>query len=229
MEASMNTPLSPEKSGTAPFENDLDYLMAEIEWIGARVRRIVAQRQPNEQDDRLVQRGLRRNIGGGAVRPDLLKCLIVEEKVFRQAIDSRLNLNRTIGPAIGLDRICQQHGLGGFERTLILLAFISCLGNRYREDILWQLDTIFHSCEVTVEAVALFLEMGPDETAKGLLHILRDSPLRRQGLVQLPYDPGYPADGLSIGISLSGTCVAEITGIPGFKGFCAPADEGEVP
>ncbi len=104
---------------------------------------------------------------------------------------------------------------------------LSCLGNRYCEDILWRLDPIVRSSEVTVEAVALFLELTSAETAKGLLHILRDAPLRKQGLVQLPYDLGYPADGLSVGINLSGACVAEITGIPGFKGFCA-AEEGEV-
>ncbi len=222
----MNTPLSPEKSGTVPFENDLDYLIAEIDWIGARVRRIVAQRQLDEQEDRLVARGPRRNIVAGTVSLDLVKCLLVEENALRQAIDSRLSLNRTVGPVIGLDRLCDQHGLGEFERTLILLAFVPCLGNRYCEEILWRLNTIFRSSEVTVEAVAVFLELTASETAKALLHILRGAPLCKQGLVQLPYDPGYPADGLSIGISLSGTCVAEITGIPGFKGFCAPADEG---
>ena len=97
----MNNPSRPEKSGNTPFEKDLDYVMAEVDWIGARVRRIVAQRQLDEQEDRLVARGPRRNIVAGTVSLDLVRCLLVEENALRQAIDSRLSLNRTVGPEIG--------------------------------------------------------------------------------------------------------------------------------
>ena len=153
--------------------------------------------------------------------------LEAEEKAIRATIDARLALNRTGGPDIGLDRLCREHGLTECDRNLLLLCFVPCLGNRHCEQTLWRLDPVIRSSEVTVEATALFMESSSDDMIRGLLRILPEAPLRQQGLVQLSYHPMTPADALTVGISLSGKAMATITGVPAFRGFCAPTEKGD--
>lgn len=223
----MNTPHTPEKSGIQSFPNDFEYISAELEWVGARVQRLVVQRQLEELEGIRVQRGARHQVYVGEVSPQRVSMLEAEEKAIRGTIDARLALNRTGGPDIGLDRLCREHGLTEFDRNLLLLCFVPCLGNRHCEQILWRLDPVIRSTDVSVEAAALFLESSSDDMIKGLLRILPEAPLRQQGLVQLSYEPMTPADALTVGISLSGKAMATITGVPAFRGFCAPAETGD--
>jgi hypothetical protein len=211
-----------------PFANDLDYLAAELDWIRIRAQRINTRRQLEDQNDPTVKPGYRRSQTSPYPRcPDSVDCLQEQEDARRLEIDSRLKLNRSTGPGLGLDRLCQEHALGLFERHLLLLAFLPCLGTRYTESHIWLVDTVVTSTEIYCETVSLFLELQPEDHLKSLLCMLPGAPLCRQGLVKLCYGPRIPADALTVGIGLTGKGLAAITGIPGFVGFVEPPLPGD--
>lgn len=216
----MNTALTPENSGNRPFTSDLEYLAAEVEWIQVRARRIEASRLLEEQDGRVPKSASSRiscvNAIANAERVDRLQA---DEDALRQAIDMRLTQNRSSGPGLGLDRLCQEHGLDDFDRYALLLATLPCLGNRQVETHLWPVNTFVTSTEICPDTLSVFLEMSPGENLKNLIRLLPDAPLRRWGLVRLSYEPLTPAEVINVGFSLSGKTLAAITGIPGLAGF----------
>lgn len=221
----MNSSSSPENSGICPYQTDIEYLLAEVEWIRIRSRRIEAQRclEPDEGTSSRINRRC------GTANADTVARLLKEELELRQEIDNRLVINRTVGPILGLDKLCQDHCLGDVERTLLLLGFVPCLGYNAFLGSVSRVDNVTTSGTLSLELVSLFLEMQPEAHLKGLLCLLPDAPLCQGNLVRLTYIPTSPSDILGVGIELSGKALAEITGIQAFHQVPAELDFGDRP
>lgn len=218
----MNTPLSPEKSGVRPFDSDVEYLMAEVDWICKRAERIEAFRLLHAQEDvlpRLVNwRSRSVNV---VVNVDRVTRLEAEESALRQEIDARVGVNRTDGPDLGLDRICLKFGLGDVERATLLLGFVSILGSSEFANSVSRIDSVTTCGFLSYELVSEFLELGPEDHLKGLLALLPDATLIVNDLVRLTYSLSTPSDAVSVGIEVTGKALTAITGVPGFEGFTA--------
>jgi len=216
----MHEQLPPENSGVRPYETDVEYLMAEVDWIHVRAERIEAFRLLHRQDEGQLRMGSRRNRDLCLIATaDRVSSLEAEESGLRQEIDARRALNRADGPALGLDRLCLEHVLNDVERHLLLLGFVPTLGSAEFIDSVSRVDAVTTSSFLTYELVSGFMEMDPDSHIQGLLSLLPDGALRAKGLIRLTYDPSSPTDAVGVGVELTGQAVAAITGIAGFRGF----------
>jgi len=206
-----------------PFATDLEYLTAELAWVHARTRRIEASQLTLEQDPVLarVQSGRVRAVYTDATA-SMAGQLAREELAIRQEIDARLALNRAGSLGLGLDRLCLEHGLGQFERTVLLLATIPCIGYSMLETHVAPLRPRYNSTMIEANLVSLFLELDMKGGLEGLLCLLPDAPLRKAGLLVMTYEPRTPASALDVGFELTGKSLAAITGIPAFEGFADP-------
>ena len=123
------------KSKATPFANDCDYIAAEIGYMAAKANRIGAEReakqQPRSYGTRRVLGPLestetkehRRRIAGLKLTEDELKA----------DLDARLAINRSNGPALGLDAVCDHHDLNAFERAVLLVTSIVACGEHYAD------------------------------------------------------------------------------------------------
>jgi len=216
----MPSPESPEKSGLRPYSTDIEYLMAEVDWIRIRSERIEAFRQFHNQGEVSWKMGNRRNRNLCVVASaDRVSHLEKEESALRQEIDARRALNRADGPTLGLDRLCLEHVLNDVERHLLLLGFVPVMGSSEFVTSVSRVDAITTSSFLSYELVSAFLELDPEEHLKGQLSLLPDGVLRAKEMIRLTYDPSTPADAVGVGIEVTGQAVAAMTGIPGFRGF----------
>jgi len=224
----MQTSFPPEKSGIRPYATDIEYLMAEVEWIRIRSERIEAFRLLHTPDDAPLKLGSRRNRDLCMVASaDRVTRLEVQESALRQEIDARVALNRNEGPGLGLDRLCLDFGLNDVERTTLLLGFVPSLGTAEFINSVSRVDAITTSSFLSYELVSAFLELDPDWHLQGLLSLLPDAALRAKWLVRMTYDPSTPSDAVGVGIELTGQAVAAMTGIAAFRGFAAPVEKGD--
>jgi len=220
----MTTPASPEKSGNQPFQSDLEYLATELDWIRVRSRRIELQRTLGEIDEGTPRQGhFRSHAVSLANSAERVRRCLDEENAIRLDIDTRLADNRSGGPALGLDRLCEEHGLNTFERHVLLLAFVPTLGANASMNSISRVDAVITMGPTYVEGVSLFMELDLEEHFTSLLCMLPERPLRGQNLIRLTYEPASPADAVTTGIELTGKALAAMTGIPGFEGFIGPA------
>lgn len=199
-----------------PFADDLEYLLAELDWVHIRVERIALQRELEEQSGRGGSYHLHGRFEGKC--PERLERLLSEEEAHREGIDSRVTINRTEGPALGLDRVCDEHALGEFERTMLLLAVVPVLGRR-----IWERkgpsDPVIDLSVISAETVSLFLESPDREHLRNLRYLLPTAPLRFNGLIEMGYDPCNPSNACSVDFVLTGKGLAELSGVAGFTGF----------
>lgn len=202
----------------APFKTDIDYLTAEISHIRARSKRIGVQRQLREAEDALVPI---RGMVGAARTPEpeeLQRVLAIYEQAeadIREEIDQRLAVNRTVGPALELDSLCGEHGLGAFERTVLLLAVLPALG----EDISSVLDPSsgrgYVGAFLTAQDIWQFMGLGIEERIRSRLALLPTAPLLKAGLVTV--DLGRSASPASLPdarIELTSLTFSRIVDIP---------------
>ena len=225
----MNGSSSPEKSGINPFLNDIDYLTQELRWVELRSRRIELQRRLLEWDGVAEKGRLQRrqalSLLGSAGQ---VERALDEEVAVRKEIDARVQVNRTEGPSLGLDRVCTECALNDFDRHLILLGVVPCLGVNAAMESISRVDGIMTSGAIYVELVSLFMELPPQEHFKSLLRLLPGSPLRKHELIRLSYEPSTPSDAVGAGIELSGRVMAAITAMPAFNNFRGMCAAGEV-
>jgi len=216
----MQTSLPAEKSGVRPYATDIEYLMAEVDWIRIRSERIEAFRLLHGQDEGQLRMGSRRHRDLCLIAStDRVARLQEEESALRQEIDARMALNRKEGPGLGLDRLCLEHALNDVERAVLLLGFVPILGSAEFVNSVSRVDAITTSSFLSFEMVSQFLELDPGSHTHGLLSLLPDAVLRAKGLIRLTYDPSSPTDAVGVGVELTGQAVAAITGIPAFRAF----------
>ncbi len=181
----------PENSGNHPFPGDLEYLAVELEWIRARARRIELQRALGDVDEGTLRQGHFRSHAVSLVNSaDRVRRYLEEEDTLRLDIDTRLAVNRATGPVVGLDRLCEEHGLNAFERHVLLLAFVPVLGSNASMNSISRVDAVMTMGPTYLEGVSLFMELGLEEHFRGLLCLLPDRPLRSQSLIlRIPVMP----------------------------------------
>lgn len=146
-------------------------------------------------------------------------CLLREEHDFRNLIDSRLKVGLDEAKVPSLIRLCRDHGLGDFEKHILLLGMVACLGTTAAEKHLFGLESVYASSQLYPEIVFEFLELSYEERIHALPKLLAEGVLRREGMIQMCYDPATPAAVVGAGIELTGKAVALMTGIPSFEGF----------
>jgi len=216
----MQTKSPTENSGVRPYATDVEYLMAEVEWIRVRAERIEAFRLLHTENEGQLRMGNRRNRDLCVIASaDRVTRLEEQESALRQEIDARRALNRADGPALGLDRLCLEYNLNDVERTTLLLGFVPVMGSSEFVTSVARVDAITTSSFLSYELVSAFLELDPDSHVQGLLSLLPDGALRAKGLIRLTYDPSSPSDAVGVGIELAGQAVAAVTGIPAFRMF----------
>ena len=147
--------LLPQPPG--PYENDLEYLQDELDWLDVRAHRIVDEillrriEAGEGADDYAAERFIEDAPPARLVRARA-KRNRTEEDSRRADIDYRLRQTRLDGTTLALDRLCESHGLDDFERTILLLSAAPCFSRRY-EELLESLDAEKASSGVTVEVV----------------------------------------------------------------------------
>lgn len=188
-----------------PFPDDLSYVLAEMDWIHRSSRARTAE------SDLLLEQGR-----GSQAETDrkLAQVLRHEEKKTRCEIDSRLGINRTSGPELGLDRICGEHRLNEFERTLILVAVLPVLGTEQAVERLEHISPRWSPETACPEAVWELLRMDHRARLLSLSCLLPGSLLVSNGIVHLSHQMKRPADVPGVGVEVSWSTLAVVTGLP---------------
>lgn len=110
-----------------PFSSDAEYLEMEMAWLKARTSRVMAERRVIEtlaEEEDADPAHLHRPGRSGSREA---RCRVVEaaekERKLREGVDARLTAHRASGsPPLGLDVVCEQHGLSAEERLVLLTA-----------------------------------------------------------------------------------------------------------
>ena len=190
-----------------PFKDDPAYLQAEFAWLNIRARRIAAERTlrdgvRDEQDGRDGRPG---SVGSRELRR-ILEALKRQESEARDVIDARLILQRGNPAALelGLDEICDEHGLGDQERTILLALCIPAIGQCVAEEVLGDLISCYGS--LTVEDLIRLL--GPAGVADWLSYrsfFRPDGKLVQAGLISLVLsgEPTAPDTYISADVQLT--------------------------
>ena len=216
----MQIPNSPEKSRLRPYETDVEYLMAEVDWIRVRAERIEATRLLEAQNRVTPRPGFWRNrVAVVQVSSDTVASLTAEEASARQEIDARVAVNRTEGPGLGLDRLCVEFGLNEVERHIVLLGFVPILGGDQFADSVCRVDAVTTSSYLSFGLVSSFMELDPESHLKGLRSLLPDAPLVAKEMIRLTYLPATPSDAVEVGLELSAKALAMMTAIPQLSGY----------
>ena len=205
---------------TVPFESDLQYILAEMNWIAARCRRLDIENHLRDVED--DPKPLPRTIGKGESMAAKefrrrLPSLREAEDGLRTTIDARLALNHTDGPVIALDTIVSDHNLSAFERTILVLGCLPTLGHNYSDAFNALSSFGFAGNSLSVETVWAFMGMGGEERVKSWRVFLPTSPLLREGLVTLSlygYGSFNPSALPGAIIELTSLAFSRIVGMP---------------
>ncbi len=148
---------------TKPYEGNLAYLEAELQWIEARCQRLGAQRKLAESGVRAQAESSPFSSGVPESPRQLstrLKRHRADETRLREEIDARLVATRAAGEAPALDRFCALYRLDDFERTLLLLAIAPAFSRGFDDLYAVLTREEFSAGGPTVEAAFNFMEFG---------------------------------------------------------------------
>jgi hypothetical protein len=204
----------PDQTTTAAFEDDLAYLAAEVEWVKARCRRIGVEHRLAEDDTFHEERG----VVGKAERTSLkelsrrLPALREAEDALRKELDTRLAVNRTTGPGLGLDALCEEHRLDHFERTVLLLGAYAAVGHEH-ENTFFRGELGHH--RLNPEVIWAFEGLSLAERVESRVSFAATAPLLRAGLVTIYHGNTLsPCDLPEAIIEVTSTAFDRIVGIP---------------
>ena len=180
-----------------PYPDDASYLEAELDWIAQRCTRIHAKRSLAEAVDRYP---LSDHTNRESNRLTLFawgkrKTDAHRHEVFkRQDIDDRRASVQAAGRTLGLDRLCDSHGLEDRERTLLLLAGAAALDRSF-ETLFADLGSYRSDGRLCPEVVFEFLELGVAQRIRARQWFGPETHLIRQGLITLTPEPAaeHPA------------------------------------
>jgi hypothetical protein len=183
----------PEGAG-CPFSSDADYLEMEMAWLKARTSRVLAERRvietlAEEEDADLAHPHRPGRSGSREAR-----CRVVEtaekERKLREGVDARLTAHRASGsPPLGLDVVCEQHGLSSEERLVLLTALPIGLSQPIAATTLGELLHYWGSVTVA-ECIVILGVKGLGDWIR-LRALFRPSGrLKRLGLIDVVLIPG---------------------------------------
>ena len=192
-----------------PYPTDLDYLQAELDWVEARFRRLVAERalrrssgEPHtspwadmEDDD----------LPNPRVLPRTIQRHRKQEDAARRSIDERLGAGAAAGQVSALERIAATYALDELERCALLLAAGPCVSRRF-EKLFGDLEGTRHGSVLSVELLFEFSELSLAERVRRRGSFGPGSALVSNDLVTLGMNHrcASPEDLLQAQISLTG-------------------------
>ncbi len=113
-----------------PFQDDVEYVEAEIEWVRQRLL-YLGTRQEGAQ-------GLSRHMDGfvddDIARGEVARLAAAADST-RAALDARLAATRAGDWTLGLDRLVRQHGLDDMERQVLLLTLIPAIDQSFEDKL----------------------------------------------------------------------------------------------
>lgn len=177
-----------------PFSSDAEYLEAEMAWLKARTSRIMAERKVVEtlaEEEDGDPAHLKRPGRPGSREA---RCRVVEaverETKLREGIDLRLTAHRASGrQPLGLDVICEEHGLSAEERLVLLTALPIGLAQPIAATTLGDLLHYWGSVTVAECVVILGVKgLGDWVRLRGLFR--PSGRLKRLGLIDVVLIPG---------------------------------------
>lgn len=194
-----------------PFPSSLDHVLAELQWIAARSKRIHAKRKTPTSDCGCQLAALRE-----------------QEDRLRASIDARLVKNQAEGPTVGLDTLTNLYGLDEFERMTVLLGVVPVLGSTVAEEILGSSHTtIGFGGDIDVEVVWDLLEYSPEGRLHSLLSLIPTASLIRERLVTISREPCTPGDLSGASVEITGPALAVLTGIDEFASIGSQTEGDE--
>lgn len=181
----------PSKTRPQPFADDLEYLQTELDWVGARIRRLVTEQalarwkgdsaptawSVDDFDDL-------DDVEDSAILQRRLRLQHKKERTLRRAIDRRVDASEAAGQPVALRVIGDKHGLDDLERTVLLLAAAPCV-SRHFERLFGQLEGTSHGSVLTVELIFIFAELALAERVRRRRSFGPTSPLVSSDLVTL--------------------------------------------
>ncbi len=159
------------------FTTDLELMEAELAWVEARCRRLVAEKELSERaaDDSDVSRGFRDPMTPKQARSRLRRAR-AREDAAREAVERGRG-----NPELGLERLCAMYALTERERTALVLAAATAFSRRFAQ-LYSDLGDHFG---LSVETLFAFLELSTAERVHARRMFRRDGPLLAQELVVL--------------------------------------------
>ena len=173
-----------------PFTSDAEYIHDELIYLIARRMRIRAdEAEAMERIDEICGPDGNRRSGGGcsaAARSTRAMLLHNEEERLRAEIDTRLQCHRSSAhePMLGLDRICQDHGLSRDERLVLLVLVPPALGRRICEVVLAEATTYYSAVSVE-DVIGILAPESLEDHLDAQALFYPDSPLREAGLIRI--------------------------------------------
>ena len=202
-----------------PFSTDADYIQTELAWLSARTARLHSSHELREAEQELDLRGTRLGRRHKPVAAEEARRQVevhrAEEKLLRSEIDARLKATRKAGVVLGIDYLCDEHGLSEDERLALLTATVPCLGEGLTQRVLGKLDSYIVSSP-SVEMLILLTEAESVEDRLAVRAMFASSEVRlvRCGLVTMDFfnKEASPADLPGAQFSLTASAFNKIVG-----------------
>ena len=213
---------------TKPFANDAEFLDFAIGYLQARATRVGQEIQIDDAQAPTTIPWNQRQLGVGELvgteesMRRLADAKDTEQKL-KQALKERVQAHRTSSrPPLGIDVICEEHGLNDDERLLLLVVVAAAISERTARRVLEPLGGGMMA-QADVQTCIQFLD--PQDTAgwlRGRVYFQRTAPLVKQGLTTLDYcsRSSGPADLLPASVSCTTETFSMVTG-------CSVVDESE--
>jgi hypothetical protein len=186
----------PTSASTKPYEDDIDYLTAEMSWLETRCRRLIVERSLEAQTGHPEDSLYHVVRGEPAAILARYEVLTDREARLREKIDLRLSATREAGVHLGLDRLQREHRLDAFERRVLLLAVSSVVAPEL-EDLL---QGACRSSSLSVGAILTFTELNRRERLLRLATFSESAPLVAGGLIRVAGHPDPHPDEQASGI-----------------------------
>lgn len=140
------------------YQDNLEYLQQELEWVEQRCRRITIQRKIGMRTGEVEPTG-RWSSHSEESLEELRKThrrLQRRENTLRAEIDKRLAATRAAGFTPALDQLVEMYALDGFERSIVLLAAAVVFSRRF-ENLYGELEETYST--LNVEVIFNFCEL----------------------------------------------------------------------
>lgn len=213
---------STEETSAEPFENDGEYIEAEIGWLATRTRRLAAAQEVTESELE-VGSGDHRRVGQSRQVSDdeaarVLTHWQAQEGRYRAELDARLVSHRADSDAVqlGLDTICEKHALGAKERVILITCVVVGLGEIIARQVLGPLGVGIMGSLSIDQALTILDPKTLQERLQARMFFQPTGKLIQSGLVNIEHPTRFlgPEDQLGAWLHISWDAFAQIVGLP---------------
>ncbi len=179
------------------FEDDLDYMQAELDWLKARCERFYYLTRLNETSSSHTRRGWRHR-GEDELSPLDIEAryngLLAEELKLREQLNLRLAAHRAKGSfTLALDALCERCCLNDFQRTTLIITSATSFTNEFESVFARLMGEEHGHHSPDVEMLFRFFELNFKERIDYRSEFASTSPLIQSDLVHLDIHRRYRA------------------------------------